>query len=125
MNNGNLTEQSSVIKSIDSAAYIENHVSPHCQIDGMSASEYVRTNTLHQIEIARLNTIIERQRAEMVVMQAEIDLRKEISGRALTRDDVKRLALSCGFKLKQQADGSQDLNNYVYEFASALREVAI
>lgn len=69
----NLTEQSEVIKSIDNAAYIENHVSPHCRIDGMSASEYVRTKALHQIEIARLNAIIERQKAEMVVMQARID----------------------------------------------------
>ena len=86
----NLTEQSEVIKSIDNAAHIENHVSPHCTVDGMSASEYARINTLHQIEIARLNATIERQKAEMVVMQAEIDLRKETSGRALTRDDVKR-----------------------------------
>lgn len=73
----NLTEQSEVIKSIDNAAHIENHVSPHCQIDGMSASEYVRTNILHQIEIARLNAIVERQKAEMVVMQVELDAAKK------------------------------------------------
>lgn len=33
---------------------------------------------------------------------------------------VKSLALSNGFKLKAQPDGSTDLNPYVYEFAAAL-----
>lgn len=69
----NLTEQSEVIKSIDNAAHIENHVSPHCQIDGMSTSEYVRTNTLHQIEIARLNATIDRLKTEKLAMQVELD----------------------------------------------------
>lgn len=37
---------------------------------------------------------------------------------------VKELALANGFKLKEQADGSMDLNAYVYDFANAIeREV--
>ena len=37
---------------------------------------------------------------------------------------VKELALANGFKLKEQADGSMDLNAYVYDFADAIeREV--
>lgn len=35
----------------------------------------------------------------------------------MNREQIKSLALSCGFKLKQQ---EQDLNDYVYEFAEQL-----
>lgn len=35
----------------------------------------------------------------------------------LKKDSVKQLALESGFKLKEQPDGSKDLNPYVYEFA--------
>lgn len=38
----------------------------------------------------------------------------------MNRDEIKAAALSCGFKLKEQADGSLDLNEYVYEFADVL-----
>ena len=39
-------------------------------------------------------------------------------------EKVKELALANGFKLKEQADGSMDLNAYVYDFANAIeREV--
>lgn len=85
----NLTEQNEVIN----LTHIENHVSPHCIIDGMSASEHVRINALSrmescyiekkkqcellQTEIARLNAIVERQKAEMVVMQIELDAAKK------------------------------------------------
>lgn len=40
----------------------------------------------------------------------------------LTNDRVKELALANGFKLKEQSDGSMDLNPYVYEFAQALAQ---
>ena len=33
---------------------------------------------------------------------------------------VKNLALRCGFKLKEQGDGAEDLNPYVYHFAEEL-----
>lgn len=33
----------------------------------------------------------------------------------MIRERIKLIALACGFKLKQQADGSEDLNPYVYE----------
>jgi len=38
------------------------------------------------------------------------------------REQIKAMALANGFKLKQQPDGSEDLNPYVYEFADALVE---
>jgi hypothetical protein len=38
----------------------------------------------------------------------------------LGKDDIKKLALDNGFKLKSQEDGTMDLNPYVYEFAAAL-----
>ena len=33
---------------------------------------------------------------------------------------IKEVALDCGFKLKEQPDGSIDLNPYVYTFADKL-----
>lgn len=36
------------------------------------------------------------------------------------REIVKELALGNGFKLKQQENGCDDLNEYVYQFAAAL-----
>lgn len=38
----------------------------------------------------------------------------------LNPEDVKKIALDNGFKLKEQPDGSLDLNPYVYQFADAL-----
>ena len=38
----------------------------------------------------------------------------------MDKQDVKKLALECGFKLKEQPDGEMDLNPYVYEFAEKL-----
>jgi len=38
-------------------------------------------------------------------------------GKDMTNEEIKNLALENGFKLKEQADGSLDLNPYVYEFA--------
>ena len=33
---------------------------------------------------------------------------------------IKEVALECGFKLKEQPNGSMDLNPYVYTFADKL-----
>jgi len=38
----------------------------------------------------------------------------------VNKKQIKDLALSNGFKLKEQPSGEMDLNPYVYEFASAL-----
>lgn len=38
----------------------------------------------------------------------------------MINDDIKELALANGFTLKQQPDGTMDLNPYVYQFARAL-----
>lgn len=38
----------------------------------------------------------------------------------MDKEYIKELALDNGFKLKEQPDGSMDLNPYVYEFVSAL-----
>lgn len=38
----------------------------------------------------------------------------------MTHDQIKALALSHGFTERQQADGSTDLNGYVYAFAEAM-----
>lgn len=38
----------------------------------------------------------------------------------MDKEQIKALALKHGFKLKEQPDGTMDLNPYVYEFAEAL-----
>ena len=38
----------------------------------------------------------------------------------MNKQYIKDVALECGFKLKEQPDGSMDLNHYVYEFADKL-----
>lgn len=38
----------------------------------------------------------------------------------MNKHQVKELALANGFKLKEQPDGTLDLNPYVYQFAAAL-----
>ena len=38
----------------------------------------------------------------------------------MTNNQIKELALANGFKLKEQSDGTMDLNPYVYEFAQKL-----
>lgn len=43
---------------------------------------------------------------------------------SLSKDQIKAIALDNGFKLKEQPDGSFDLNPYVYDFAKALRKAA-
>lgn len=72
MNMSNLTEQNEVIN----LTHIENHVSPHCRIDGISVGEHAKEK-LYQVEIARLNAKIERLKTENVVMQVELDMGKQ------------------------------------------------
>lgn len=36
------------------------------------------------------------------------------------KEQIKELALRCGFKLRQQENGEMDLNPYVYDFAQTL-----
>ncbi len=43
----------------------------------------------------------------------------------MTNDQIKEIALASGFKLKEQPDGTQDLNPYVYEFALKLIKAVI
>ena len=38
----------------------------------------------------------------------------------MNKQYIKDVALECGFKLKEQPDGSMDLNPYVYTFADKL-----
>ena len=38
----------------------------------------------------------------------------------IAKQYIKEVALECGFKLKEQPDGSMDLNPYVYTFADKL-----
>jgi hypothetical protein len=43
----------------------------------------------------------------------------------MNKERIKDLALAIGFKLKEQPDGSMDLNPYVFSFAEALIAEAI
>lgn len=38
----------------------------------------------------------------------------------MTNDQIKKIALACGFNLKKQPTGEMDLNPYVYDFAREL-----
>lgn len=40
----------------------------------------------------------------------------------MTKEEIRKLALECGFHLKMQDDGSKDLNPYVYQFTGKLCE---
>lgn len=40
----------------------------------------------------------------------------------MTKEEIRKLALECGFHLKMQDGGSKDLNQYVYQFAGKLCE---
>ena len=42
----------------------------------------------------------------------------------IEKSRIKAMALSSGFKLREQPDGNMDLNPYVYEFAKLL-ELAV
>lgn len=42
----------------------------------------------------------------------------------MSEQQIKKLALANGFKLKEQADGNMDLNPYAYDFARALVQTA-
>jgi len=43
----------------------------------------------------------------------------------MTNEQIKDIALANGFKLKEQSDGTQDLNPYVYDFARVLIDEVI
>lgn len=38
----------------------------------------------------------------------------------MTNEQIKQIALACGFNLREQPDGTRDLNPYVYTFAREL-----
>lgn len=40
----------------------------------------------------------------------------------MDKEQIKALALQAGFKLKEQGNGTLDLNPYVYQFANDLIE---
>lgn len=40
----------------------------------------------------------------------------------MTNEEIKAIAVQSGFKLKEQPDGTMDLNPYVYGFARELTE---
>jgi hypothetical protein len=41
----------------------------------------------------------------------------------MTKNEMKELALKCGFKLKKQPNGEMDLNPYVYGLMEAVLRV--
>ena len=43
----------------------------------------------------------------------------------MTRGNILRIAVECGFKLRPQGDGSLDLDPYVYAFARAMFEAGV
>lgn len=43
----------------------------------------------------------------------------------MEKQKIKELALANGFKLKQQPNGTEDLNPYVYEFSVALAAMTV
>lgn len=43
----------------------------------------------------------------------------------MRKEDIRELALANGFKLKEQPDGTLDLNPYVYDFARAILGSAV
>ena len=69
---------SDTIQSMGDDTHIENHVPQLCIPDGTNRMESLYIDKkkqveLPQTEVARLNATIERQKAEMVVMQVQID----------------------------------------------------
>lgn len=38
----------------------------------------------------------------------------------MTKDEIKAMAIKCGFTLREQSKGRMDLNPYVYDFAERL-----
>lgn len=81
MNEINLTQptisdksgDSDTIQSMGDDTHIENHISPLCHVDEKTALNNMKQAEPLEKEVARLNSIIERQKAEMVAMQVQID----------------------------------------------------
>jgi hypothetical protein len=65
-------------------------------------------------------------RAETLGLEKEATrLVQSVRGRAMNNAQIRALALQCGFQLKDQGDGTMDLNPYVYEFADRLIRAAL
>lgn len=43
----------------------------------------------------------------------------------MTKDEIKAMAVECGFTLREQAPGRMDLNPYVYDFAEMVAMLAV
>ena len=66
------------IQSMGDDTHIENHVSPLCHVDEKTALNNMKQAEPLEKEVARLNSIVERQKSELVAMQIEIDLLNKI-----------------------------------------------
>ena len=64
---------SDTIQSMGDDAHIENHISPLCHVDEKTALNNMKQAEPLETEVARLNSIVERLKAENVAMQARID----------------------------------------------------
>jgi regulator of replication initiation timing len=85
-------------------------------------AELMARNKALKGEVERLRE--ERDQALASQEAAINQTRERMALRAGNRETIKQLALDCGFKLKTQSDGADDLNPYVYDFADALLEQA-
>jgi hypothetical protein len=93
-------------KQNDEMASLLADINEYCQANGIgiigdSASKALMTH--HQALLAQV------ENKDSLIFDIMMD--KKI---------VRELALANGFKLKEQPDGTLDLNPYVYEFAAAL-----
>ena len=69
---------STPLESMGDDSHIENHISPLCHVDEKTALNNMKQAEPLEKEVARLNSIVERQKSELVAMQIEIDLLNKI-----------------------------------------------
>ena len=50
-------------------------------------------------------------------------INEALTRRPMSREEIRSLALKHGFHLKEQMDGTMDLNEYVYAFVYAILAV--
>jgi hypothetical protein len=64
------------------------------------------------------------KRVREILPEASTPPNKEavMTNNPLHVDEIRAIAINCGFKKKPQPDGEDDLNPYVYDFANALWE---
>ena len=62
----------------------------------------------------------EEEESNMALVDIRPESLKPQTGSVSRKEKIKQIALANGFKLKEQPDGSMDLNPYVYDFAEAL-----